>query len=161
VIAALMTAPEIEIIDTWTTTGLRGSGSNDVACHGVFVPADRVVPLPLVPRRSETLYRYPTALGINFTGVPLGIVRAAVAAIKELVGRKRSFMTREAAADQPDVLIALAKAEALVESSRAYVYDTVRTLWADLEAERTPSLETRAAWRLAQLHAYHRCMEAV
>lgn len=33
-----MKAPEVTIVDTWHTLGMRGTGSNDVAIDGLFVP---------------------------------------------------------------------------------------------------------------------------
>ncbi len=43
-----MKAPEVKIVDTWRTLGMRGTGSNDVVIEGLFVP-DASVP---VTRRS-------------------------------------------------------------------------------------------------------------
>jgi alkylation response protein AidB-like acyl-CoA dehydrogenase len=33
-----MKAPEVTVIDTWRTLGMRGTGSNDVAIDGLFIP---------------------------------------------------------------------------------------------------------------------------
>ena len=33
-----MKAPEVKILDTWRTLGMRGTGSNDVLIEGLFVP---------------------------------------------------------------------------------------------------------------------------
>jgi alkylation response protein AidB-like acyl-CoA dehydrogenase len=33
-----MKAPEVKVLDTWHTLGMRGTGSNDVAVDGLFIP---------------------------------------------------------------------------------------------------------------------------
>lgn len=43
-----MKAPEVKIVDTWRTLGMRGTGSNDVLIEGLFVPDASVA----VSRRS-------------------------------------------------------------------------------------------------------------
>lgn len=43
-----MKAPEVRIVDTWRTLGMRGTGSNDVLIEGLFVPDASVA----VTRRS-------------------------------------------------------------------------------------------------------------
>ncbi|WP_343117358.1 acyl-CoA dehydrogenase family protein [Ostreiculturibacter nitratireducens] len=37
-----MSAPEISILDTWHTLGMRGTGSHDVMIDGLFVPDEKV-----------------------------------------------------------------------------------------------------------------------
>ncbi|MFZ1725845.1 MAG: acyl-CoA dehydrogenase family protein [Albidovulum sp.] len=38
-----MSAPEVTILDTWYTLGMRATGSHDVMIEGLFVPAEKVV----------------------------------------------------------------------------------------------------------------------
>jgi indole-3-acetate monooxygenase len=40
--AAPMNAPEIRILDTWHTLGMRGTGSQDVEIAGLFIPDDKI-----------------------------------------------------------------------------------------------------------------------
>ncbi|MCB2135569.1 MAG: acyl-CoA/acyl-ACP dehydrogenase [Rhodobacteraceae bacterium] len=37
-----MAAPEVTVLDTWYTLGMRATGSHDVMIEGLFVPADKV-----------------------------------------------------------------------------------------------------------------------
>jgi len=39
----LLPIGDVEIIDNWFVNGLAGTGSKDIAAHGVFVPAHRVL----------------------------------------------------------------------------------------------------------------------
>lgn len=40
--ACPMAAPEVSVLDTWHTLGMRGTGSHDVMIDGLFLPADKV-----------------------------------------------------------------------------------------------------------------------
>ena len=37
-----MSAPEVTILDTWRTLGMRGTGSHDVKIDGLFIPDDKI-----------------------------------------------------------------------------------------------------------------------
>ncbi len=54
VVMAVVPIGAITVLDTWHTTGMRGTGSTDYECHEVFVPWERVVdpsrPLQATPR---------------------------------------------------------------------------------------------------------------
>src|SRR5437016_1775082 len=86
-------AHETEILDTWYTTGLRGSGSHDVALNDVFVPAERTYSFPSPPRRKGALYAYPLMFAYNLPGVTLGIARAAIDSFIEIAPRKQVTMS--------------------------------------------------------------------
>jgi alkylation response protein AidB-like acyl-CoA dehydrogenase len=76
---------EVTVHDTWRSTGLRGTGSNSVDVHGVFVPARRACPLGDVlaaaagPGASPAL-RAPAQLagGPLFCAPALGAARLAL-----------------------------------------------------------------------------------
>ncbi|MFT4742924.1 MAG: alkylation response protein AidB-like acyl-CoA dehydrogenase, partial [Yoonia sp.] len=45
-----MSAPEVTILDTWRTLGMRGTGSHDVKIDGLFIPDDKI---PLRRKAAE------------------------------------------------------------------------------------------------------------
>ena len=59
-VVAMPTA-ELEVLDTWHTTGLRATASNDAVAKDLFVPSDRVLSiLDSRPRLDDQqLYRFP------------------------------------------------------------------------------------------------------
>ena len=40
--AAPMAAPEVKVLDTWHTLGMRGTGSHDIDIQGLFIPDDKI-----------------------------------------------------------------------------------------------------------------------
>ena len=50
---------ELQVLDTWHTLGLRGTGSHDAVADEVFMPTDRVFSLFDGPIVDRPLYRFP------------------------------------------------------------------------------------------------------
>lgn len=157
---------EAEILDTWYTTGLRGSGSHDVALNNIFVPAERTYSFPSPPRREGALYAYPLMFAYNLPGVTLGIARAAIDSFTEIAPRKqvtmsmvtgKPMMLREEAYAQS----AAACAEALVGSAREFIFARIDEIWQTLLAGNQPTPKQRALYRIAIAHAHSACIEAV
>ena len=71
-------AARFEVFDTWHTTGLAGSGSNDFACEQLFVPEEHSFALSDPVRRAGPMYRFPGSFTTNFHGVLLGLARRAL-----------------------------------------------------------------------------------
>jgi indole-3-acetate monooxygenase len=71
---------ECEIIDTGHTTGLRGTGSNDVAVHDVFVDEARSFSFqdPRLIKRSGPLYAFPFIFVAKGAAPALGVARNAI-----------------------------------------------------------------------------------
>lgn len=152
---------DVEIVDTWTTTGLAGSGSHDVVVADVFVPEARTYSLlhgsPVDP---SPLYAMPWMFFVNLAAVPLGLGRAAVEESKRAAAAKFSLATMSSAADDPLVAMAVARAEGLVGSARSYLLDTVGAVWERVEAGEDGS-EEWTRFRIANTHAFHAVKDAV
>ena len=153
---------ECEVIDTWTTTGLRGSGSHDVAAQDVFVPAERTFRLlSQPPQRPGPLYAFPIMFASNLPGVALGIARSAIDVIIELVSKKQGMFGNKALQEEAYVQLAVAQAEALVGSARSYFFDVMGDLWATLAVGHQPTAGQRARFRLSMTHLHGACVQAV
>ena len=154
-------ADDVEILDTWQTTGLAGTASNDVRVTNVVVPAERSLSLldgdPIDP---SPLYRWRWTFFINLAAVPLGIGRAALEEAKVVAINKVTFPTLALASTDPSVQAAIGRAEALVRGGRAYMYDTAGVFWDAITAGRDPSEDEWRDLRLAMVASTHACKEA-
>ncbi len=150
----LIPASEFEIVDTWHVSGLRGSGSHDVAVHEVFVPDEYVTALlsgGMRLRETGTLYRFPpfNRLAYNKVGVATGIARAAIDHFKQLATEKLPRGSRKLLRDKVSVQLAVAEAETQLRSARAFVLDAVGEVWRATEEGRETTAEQRALVHLA------------
>ncbi len=159
-------ASECEVLDTWHTTGLRGSGSNDVAINDVFVPDQRSAAFPFRAIRKTPLYVWPMMFTYNVPAVTLGIARGVINTFAEIASRKQ--VTISLASGRPVLLrdevyaqTMIARAEGLVGAARAYVFERMEDIWRTLVAGQRLALKQRALYRLAVANAHTACVEAV
>jgi alkylation response protein AidB-like acyl-CoA dehydrogenase len=153
-----------QILDTWHTQGLRGSGSHDVVITDAFVPAHRATGVYQQLARVDTpLFRYPltSRLCYNKVGVATGIARAAIEAFVDLAGAKRPYLSQNLLRERAHAQLAAAEAEALVGAGRAYILEVVGQIWDELLAGRSPSAELRIRQRLAASWCVEWCVRAV
>ena len=160
---AMLSAAEFEILDTWQTTGLAGSGSHDYLVRRAFVPADQTFQFADLAKssRSGPLYAWPGMFFANLPGVPLGIARAALDEAEKLVKDKILVPEMRPAREDPRVRTGIAQAHAMVGAARSYIYDTLDDLWTVLEAGSRPSLQLRAALAGAYMYAIRTSSDAV
>jgi len=161
-----LSAADCEVLDTWHTTGLRGSGSNDVAIHDVFVPDERTTLFPFRAIRRTPLYVWPMMFAYNLPAVTLGIARGAINTFIELAARKQvtsSLVTGHPVLLRDEVYAQtmIARAEGLVGAARAYVFDRMEDIWQTLLRGERLALQQRALYRLAIAEAHRACLEAV
>jgi len=158
---------DYEILDTWHTVGMRGSGSHDVRLDEVFVPDDHIA-IPTRPWLTK-LYAESPALRIpsgarlsyNKVGVALGVARAAIDEFVALAEGKTPRFGTEKLRERPSAQRAVALAEVRLRAVRALMYELVDQLWADVLAGREMSDKERAFFQIASSDAAKGCIEAV
>ena len=155
---ALIPSTEFEIVDTWHVSGLRGSGSHDVAARDVFVPDEHVTAVlegGMQLRETGTLYRYPpfNRLAYNKIGVATGIAQAALEHFKKLATEKQPRGSRKLLREKVSVHLVYAEATARLRAARAYAFEAVEEVWRMVEAGAPASAEQR-------MHVHLACTEA-
>jgi len=166
-IGAVMKAGDCEIIDTWHTIGMKATDSNDVSAKEVFVPSHLTFPLdpelPPNPRFSGPLYRFP-ASGSNiaclFPPVSLALATNAIRELKELA-EKTPLGSQVSLKQKGSMQRKLGLAESLVQSSRAYLYETIEDVWEKVKAGNEIIREDKARLLLAATHTNQSCTKAV
>jgi alkylation response protein AidB-like acyl-CoA dehydrogenase len=148
-------ASDGELIDTWTTGGMRGTGSHDYAIEELFIPADRIVALDQPARLDDPLYRFPLIALMDslMAAVPLGIARAAIDAFIDIAGTRIPNGSTTAAASKPVVQAEVGRAEAVLQAARAWLYESVAQAWAEVQAGRPLPTKQLALMRLARANA--------
>jgi indole-3-acetate monooxygenase len=159
----VLPASEVEIFDTWYTTGMRGTGSHDWAINDKFIPEERVHRGTDPSGRPQPLYQFVGWTHVAHAAVGLGIARVAIDEFIELAGGKSAtwHATEGRLATRTTIQAKVAEAEALVGSGRAYVREATRDLWETVCRRQTPSTSQRAIYRLAVAQAYANATQAV
>ncbi len=157
-------AKDVEILDTWDSSGLRGTGSHDFQVKNVFVPAGRAFAIGVTPPVVKTpLYRFPFfgLLVIGVCAVSLGIARRAIEEFVALAGGKVPTWERKTLAHSSRIQEQVAEAEATLRSSRAFLFEAVAAAWEAASAGHHPSLEARRDLRLAAANVAWQCVKVV
>ena len=167
----LVRLSQCEILDTWHTTGLRGTGSNDVVVRDMFVAEEHTFSFqdPQVVKRSGALYAFPFLFIAKGAAPALGIARHAIDTLVEAAASKpaRRYMVGEHI-EAPKVLRddiyvqeAVGRAETLLAAARAYYFDIMGDLWATLLDQRQPSNRQLALFTSAYPHIVGTCVDVV
>jgi alkylation response protein AidB-like acyl-CoA dehydrogenase len=156
-------ASEARVIDTWDSTGLRGTASHDYEVQDVFVPEHRTLWFQEPPSERGALYRMPpVAMFSTFiAAVQLGIARHAIDAFIELATTKIPTMSQIILADRVTAQASLGRATAMVSSARRYLENALQSLWERVEAGHAPTLGARGDLWLASAHAGHTAHAAI
>ena len=154
---------QFEILDTWHTSGLCGSGSHDVLLEDVFVPEERLVaPLGKVQHQSALL-RMPfrSRLCYNKVAIAFGLARSALDSFVELAEGKVPRFTSKSLKNRGWAQRAIAESEVRVRSARALVIELVESLWEKARLDQPVSDKEAAIFQLACSDAVRGCIASV
>jgi len=157
-------AAEVGILDTWNSSGLRGTGSHDFQVRDVFVPNDHAVAIGIDPPLVKgPLYQFPLfgLLALGVCAVALGVCRRAIDELVALATSKTPTWERRTLAQSPRIQSDVARAEAALRSSRAFLFDAIEAAWRTAATGATPSFSERRDLRLAAANATWESARAV
>lgn len=160
----LFPAEDAEVIDTWSVSGLRATGSHDSAVAELEVPAARSASLITgSPRERGPLYAFPAfgLLAASIAGVCLGTARGALDDLGKLAGVKTPTLSKRKLAERPSTQERVARAEAQVSAARALLYATLAEAESAAAASGAITVALRARLRLAATHAVEASAAAV
>ncbi|HEX4564409.1 MAG TPA: acyl-CoA dehydrogenase family protein [Solirubrobacteraceae bacterium] len=158
-----MPTSELEILDTWHTLGLRGTGSHDAVADDVFVPRGHSLWLLDAPTSDAALYRFPifAFFALSISAAALGNARGAIEDLSELAAGKVSLGSSRTLAQRSATWATVAKAEAALRAARAFYYKAIEDGWAAAEAAAELTVELRTGLRLAATHAVRTAADVV
>ena len=153
----------IEFLDTWHSTGLRGTGSTDFKLTDHRVPSAHIVGLEVRKMPDTPLFQFPnfTLLALGIGAVSMGIARAALNEFVDLAQQKKRISSSSTIAERSHTQMQIATAEAKLRSARAFYYDSVEQAWARALAGDNVDVDQRRNLRLATTHAVMASAEVV
>jgi 3-hydroxy-9,10-secoandrosta-1,3,5(10)-triene-9,17-dione monooxygenase len=144
----LVPKSDFAILDTWHVTGLKATGSHDVAVKDAFIPAHRALRMievfdckgPGQAMNGAALYRMP--FGLVFAG---GVANASVGGLQGMLERLVGEINEKRGPRRmdPDLSLVVAEAATTVDEAKAVVARNFARLLAHAEANALPPIEER------------------
>lgn len=155
---ALAPTADFQMDDNWHVVGLSGTGSKNLFCEDVFIPAHRFLAMedslsgrpPGAAVNDGDLYRIPlfSMISISLCAAIMGMARGAY---DEFVGATRDRVTRGAALSQPvpmaqipTIQLRIGEAASCIDAARLLVDRDCKDIMATMAAGRELTVEQRA-----------------
>jgi alkylation response protein AidB-like acyl-CoA dehydrogenase len=154
---------EIEILDNWHVSGMRGSGSSDYRVNNLWVPALRMASsIEQTELRHLPIYRYPkfALLALPIGAITLGMARASINEVIEIANQKTPQGSRRTLAHRPGLHRDIGVADAKLSAAREYLYALSEDVWQHCQTDE-PSVQQRQQLRAANVHAVNTAVEVI
>ena len=167
----LLKQDDYKIIDTWNSTGLKGTGSNDVEAKNVFVPDYMTLAVKDVAGGATPgsgvnpgpLYALPVFALFPFvlSGAALGNAQACLDDYIEIARHRASTYNRAKLGDLQTTQIKVAEASAKIDAARLIMRRTCIDAMTDARRGEIPKLAEKTRYRRDGAYAVNLCTEAV
>jgi alkylation response protein AidB-like acyl-CoA dehydrogenase len=155
---------EVTIEDTWSVSGLCGTGSHHIRVDGAIVPAERTYdPMGGEPCIDALIVHLPppAVFSLVMASVALGIAQGALDDITVLASDKVPMLSPTALGGNPLFQLDLATADTELRAARSLLYDAAAQFWAAAEAGDVLTMEQRAHGRASAVWAVDRATSVV
>jgi 3-hydroxy-9,10-secoandrosta-1,3,5(10)-triene-9,17-dione monooxygenase len=167
----LLNKSDYKILDTWNATGLRGTGSNDVAVKDAFVAEPMTLavsdldggPTPGSSVNPNALYALPvfSLFPYVLSGVALGNAQACLDDYVDIARHRASTYNRAKIGDLQSTQIKIAEASAKIDAARLIMRSTCIEALADARRGYVPDIAAKTRSRRDGAYAVNLCTEAV
>ena len=147
---AVFAPHQVEIEDTWTVSGLAGTGSHHFHVTDVHLPADMTFAVDTgEPCLDEAIVRIPVPalLSVQVASVAIGTAQGALDDMLALATDKVPLLDPAPLATNTLFHLDLATADTELRAARALLDETAGSMWATAAAGRPFALEDRARIR--------------
>jgi alkylation response protein AidB-like acyl-CoA dehydrogenase len=152
-IMAMVPISDLLVIDDWHTSGLRGTGSVSTVAKDLFIPAERVLPLPAVLQGQSASQRNAGSAIYRAPLLPVASASAVGTLVGMAKGAQETFLTR-----LPDRKITYTGYESQREAPITHFQVAEATLKADqaefhaqrLATQVDTKVEDRTEWKLEE-----------
>lgn len=166
----LLPLEDYTIEDTWRTTGLAGTGSNNIVIDNRFIPEHRILymkdlrggPTPGSAVNPGYLYQLPqrATFSFNLIGTAIGAARGAIeTAIEQLI--RRNTVGGAKLAELSSVQYRIAEAESELAAAYALMARNRDEIIRNGKSGTLPTLEDRARYRRDNAYSAKLCVQAV
>ena len=162
---------DYKVTDTWNASGLRGTGSNDVAVGDAFVPDTMTVavgelaggPTPGSTDNPNRLYALPvfSLFPYVLSGAALANAQACLDDYVDITRNRASTYNRARLGDFQSTQIKIAEASAKIDAARLIMRTRCIEAMAEARADRVPDIAAKTRLRRDGAYSVNLCTEAV
>ena len=159
----LMPKCQVQIVDSWQVSGLRGTGSFSFEVDDRFIPQEHTYIQDGPPWADGPLYIIPRTLlfAAGFATVALGVARRSLEIAIEVAGQRMPYRSGVLLRDQQTTQRAIGEAHAWHSAAHAFLQDRAAAVWDAADRHRRLTLEQRIGLRVAATHGIRTAAQVV